>query len=59
MIEKIRQGLVEDGVDAWIRKICRYLGIPRRTVVYRPVRSTPKVKSELEAAIKKSIEKEP
>jgi putative transposase len=32
MIEMIRQGLLEDGVAISISKICRYLGIPRRTV---------------------------
>lgn len=48
-METIRQGLQEDDVDVSISKICRYLGIPRRTVYYRPVRSAPEVKPELEA----------
>lgn len=59
MIDTIRQGLLEDGVDVSISKICRYMGVPRRTVYYRPVRSAPKVRSELEAPIKALIEQEP
>jgi DNA invertase Pin-like site-specific DNA recombinase len=59
VIEAIRQGLFEEGVEVSISKICRYLGIPRRTVYYRPVKSVPKVKPELEAPIKALIEQEP
>lgn len=59
MIEMIRQGLLEEGIDISISKICRYLEIPRRTVYYQPVRSPPKVKPELEAPIKAMIEQEP
>lgn len=59
MIEMIRQGLLEDGVDISISKICRYLGIPRRTLYYRPVKSTPRVRPELEGPIKTLIEQQP
>lgn len=59
MIETIRQGLLEEGVEVSISKICRYLGIARRTVYYRPVKTAPKVKPELEAPIKALIEQEP
>jgi putative transposase len=59
VIETIRQGLLEEGVEVSISKICRYLGIARRTVYYRPVKTAPKVKPELEAPIKALIEQEP
>jgi putative transposase len=35
VIETIRQGLLEEGVEVSISKICRYLGVARRTVYYR------------------------
>lgn len=59
MIETIRQGLKDEGVEVSISQICRYLGFPRRTVYYRPVKSAPKVNPELEAPIKALIEQEP
>jgi putative transposase len=59
VIETIRQGLLEEGVEVSISKICRYLGIARRTVYYRPVKTAPKVRPELEAPIKALIEQEP
>jgi putative transposase len=43
MIETIRQGLKADGFDVSISKLCRWFGVPRRTVYYRPVKSVPKV----------------
>ena len=59
MIEMIRQGLREEGVEISISKICRYLEVPRRTVYYRPVKLAPKVNPELEVPIKAMIEQEP
>ena len=59
MIEMIRQGLQAEGVAISISKICCYLGIPRRTLYYRPVKSTPRVRPELEGPIKALIEQEP
>ena len=35
MIETIRQGLKEDGLAISVSKLCRWTGVPRRTVYYR------------------------
>jgi putative transposase len=36
VIETIRQGLKEDGLAVPVSKLCRWIGVPRRTVYYRP-----------------------
>jgi putative transposase len=59
MIETIRQGLREDGVEVSISQLCRWFGVPRRTVYYRPRRVAPKVRAELTEPIKALIEAEP
>lgn len=43
MIETIRQGLQADGITVSIAKLCRWFGVPRRTVYYKPVKSASKV----------------
>lgn len=55
----IQQGLREDGFVVSMVKLCRWFGMPRRTVYYRPVKSPPTVKSELAEPIKALIEQEP
>lgn len=42
-----------------ISKLCRWFGVPRRTVYYQPSRSAPKVNPVLAARIKTLIEEEP
>jgi putative transposase len=59
VIDSIRRGLLEDGFEVSISQLCRWFAVPRRTYYYRPVKSAPKVKSELEAPIKSLIEDEP
>jgi putative transposase len=59
VIETIRQGLLEEGIEVSISRICRYLGVARRTVYYRPVKTAPRIKAELEGPIKALIEQEP
>ncbi|MGY0561681.1 DDE-type integrase/transposase/recombinase [Luteimonas sp. A277] len=59
MISSIRQGLKDDGIEVSISKLCRWFGVPRRTVYYRPTKAPPKVRPELAASIKQLIEKEP
>jgi putative transposase len=59
VIETIRQGLKEDGYDVSISKLCCWFGVPRRTVYYRPVKSTPKVQEKYVAPIKSMIEENP
>lgn len=38
MIETIRQGLKEDGLAVPVSKLCRWIGVPLRTVYYRPTK---------------------
>lgn len=59
MIETIRQGLKADGFDVSISKLCRWFGVPRRTVYYRPVKSEPKLQERFVAPIKAMIEENP
>jgi putative transposase len=38
-----RQGLQAEGITVSIAKLCRWFGVPRRSVYYKPVKSPPKV----------------
>lgn len=51
--------MADDGYQVSISQLCRWFGVPRRTVYYRPRRSSPKVNSALAERIKALIEKEP
>jgi putative transposase len=59
VIETIRQGLQADGITVSIAKLCRWFGVPRRTVYYKPVKSAPKVDPKFVAPIKAMIEESP
>ena len=59
MIEMIRQGLQADGITVSISKLCRWFEVPRRTVYYRSVKSTPKVQARFAEPIKAMIEESP
>ncbi len=59
MIETIRQGLKEDGLDVSVSKLCRWLGVPRRTVYYRPTKKVPIVQERFAQPIKQRIEEHP
>ena len=59
MIETIRQGLKEDGYTVSISQLCRWFGIPRRTVYYHPTRKTPQVQERFAVPIKRMIEEHP
>ena len=59
MIETIRQGLKEDGLAVSVSKLCRWIGVPRRTVYYRPTKKTPVVQDRLAQPIKQLIEEHP
>ena len=59
MIETIRQGLQADGIAVSISKLCRWFGVPRRTVYYRPVKAAPKLQDRLVGPIKAMIEENP
>lgn len=59
MIETIRQGLQAEGITVSIAKRCRWFGVPRRTVYYKPVKSAPKVDPKFATPIKAMIEESP
>lgn len=59
MIETIRQGLKADGIHVSVNQLCRWFGVPRRTVYYRPTRAAPKVDARLAEPIKALIEENP
>nr|WP_238692476.1 DDE-type integrase/transposase/recombinase [Xanthomonas oryzae] len=55
----IQQGLKEDGFDVSMVKLCRWFGVPRRSVYYTPRKAAPKVKPKLAEPVKAMIEAEP
>jgi putative transposase len=55
----IQQGLRDDGFRVSMVKLCRWFGVPRRSVYYQPAQSPPAVKPELAEPIKALIETEP
>jgi len=59
VIETIRQGLQAEGITVSISKLCRWFGVPRRTVYYKPVKSAPKVDPKFATPIKAMIEESP
>ena len=42
-----------------VAKLCRWFGVPRRTVYYRATKAPPKVRAELAEPIRQLIEQEP
>lgn len=59
MILQIHQGLLEDGFEVSIAKLCRWFEVPRRTVYYKPTKAVPKINPELLAPVKEMIEENP
>ena len=55
----IRQGLRADGFEVSMVKLCRWFGVARRSVYYRPTKAPPKVNRVLAEPIKTLIEAEP
>ena len=55
----IQQGLKEDGIAVSMVKLCRWFGVARRSLYYRPTKLPPKVRAELAEPIKAMIEAEP
>jgi putative transposase len=49
MIEGIRQGPKEDGFEAPLTKLCRWFGVARRSLYYKPSRATLKKNAFLAA----------
>ena len=56
MILQIQRGLAEDGFEVAISKLCRWFGVPRRTVYYRSVKAPAKVQERFAEPIKALIE---
>lgn len=59
MIEIVRQGLKAEGVEIPVAKLCRWFGVARRSVYYKPVKSAPKVDPKFAEPIKAMIEESP
>ncbi|WP_241520855.1 hypothetical protein [Steroidobacter cummioxidans] len=59
MIETIRQGLNDDGYTVSISQLCRWFGIPRRTVYYKATKKPPAVQERFARPIKQMIEENP
>ncbi len=59
MIESIRQGLQEDGIDVPVTKLCDWFNVPRRTFYYKPVKKAPVVQDRFAKPIKEMIEENP
>jgi hypothetical protein len=59
MILDIQRGLREDGFTVPMTMLCRWLGVPTRTVYYKPVKSKPKAQDRFAEPIKQMIEAEP
>lgn len=55
----IQQGMKEDGFEVSMVKLCRWFGVARRSVYYKPIKAPAKVKPELAKPIKAMIEAEP
>ena len=55
----IQQGLRAEGFEVSMVKLCRWFGVARRTVYYRPTKAPPTVKPALAEPIKALIEEEP
>ncbi len=59
MILDVQQGLAEEGWQVSLVKLCRWFGLPRRTLYYHCTKAAPKVKEELVEPIKAMIEEHP
>ncbi len=59
MIRTLHEGLLADGINVPLTKLCAWFGVPRRTVCYKPVKSAPKVDPRFAEPIKALIEAEP
>lgn len=55
----IQQGLLADGIQASMVKLCRWFGQSRRTVYYQPTKAPPKGRTDVAEPIKALIEAEP
>lgn len=59
MILRFQRGLVGDGFVVFLAKLCRWFGVPRRTVYYQSLKAVPKVNAKYAEPIKAMIEESP
>lgn len=59
MIRTLHEGLLAEGITVSIARLCAWLGVPRRTVYYKPTKAAPKVDPRFAEPIKAMIEQEP
>ena len=59
MILRLQQGLLDEGIRASLSQLCRWFGVPRRTVYNQPTKAAPKVDEQLAVPIKAMIEENP
>ncbi|WP_202626960.1 hypothetical protein [Steroidobacter agaridevorans] len=59
MIETIRQGLHDDSYTVSISQLCRWFGVPRRSVYYKATKKPPVVQERFALPIKQMIEEHP
>jgi hypothetical protein len=59
VIETIHQGLKADGIHVSMSKLCQWFGVSRRTLYYRPTKTTPVVNPRFAEPIKAMIEENP
>lgn len=55
----LQQGLRDEGFEVSMVQLCRWFGVARRTVYYRPTKAPPKVQEVLSTSVKALIEAEP
>jgi putative transposase len=59
VIASVRQGLLADGIEVSVAALCRWFGVPKRTVYYRATKALPKVQARFSDPVKALIEAEP
>ena len=59
MIWTLHEGLLADGIVVPVTKLCAWFDVPRRTVYYKPTKSSPKLDDKFVQPIKALIEEEP
>lgn len=59
MLTLVQQGLRDDGIDVSVSRLCRWFGVPRRSVYYRATKSAAKLQEQLVNPVKAMIEDNP
>lgn len=59
MIQTLHEGLLANGINVPIAKLCDWFGVPHCTVYYKPTESSPKIDPRFADPIKALIEEDP